>query len=122
MPPSTEGLRYRNIEDGNAGYREGDDIVLDRPNERVIRPYNDRVWMLDKDFRPLNRSQMAKVAFEADAALCKALNQPRLNDGEWLNLPDKKRIAWLERGPQKGVRGALYAHIMQALAPLGEPG
>lgn len=119
-PQKETRVRYRNIEDGNAGYREGNVIVLDRPNERIEFPYHEQLWMVDKETHPLSKMQLAMVAYAADAALCRVLNQRHLNDGEWLNLGDKKRIAWVNKGPQKGTRGALYAYVMQALKPLGE--
>jgi hypothetical protein len=112
-------VRYRNTETGEAGFREGDKIVLNRPNERVEMPYSDRTWMVDKDHRPLTDFQIAHVAFQADATLCAALNQKHINDGEWLNLRDAQRIAWIKEGPKKGVRAHLDRVITEALEPLG---
>lgn len=112
---------YRHTHTGDLAYlnEDGTKLIKDRPLERIEVPFNEEEWALDKDRRPLTKHQVARIAFEADAAMCAALNQREVNPGIWQNLKDKERIKWTEKGPAKGIRKRLYDFIIEALKPLG---
>lgn len=115
---------FRSSVDGERGYlihREGVDYIkLDRPNEEVLRHYNNgQQWVPDVERRPLSKGQIAKVCFEADRELCRALGMYDQTRKDWLDLSDKLRIAWMNDGPQKTPeRKALWSAIQMILEPL----
>lgn len=115
---------YRSTVTGDRGYLVEEDgvqyIDLDRPMEQVRRRYDAKEWMVDKDDRPLNVSQMAQIPFAADSALCRVLGYHHKHKGEWANLSDQQRIAWIQDGPETGVRRELYEAVMGAISQLGE--
>lgn len=117
---------YRSALNGDRGYRatdeDGQDVIqLDRPNEIITRPYKPSEWKRDDDHRPLNRSHLGMVAFAADAKLCQVMGKRDDHEGDWGNLSNKQRIAWMEDGPKsEGVRRRMYEALMGAIAELGE--
>lgn len=117
---------YRSTLNGDRGYRAKDEagldvIQLDRPNEIITRPYKPSEWKRDDDHRPLNRSHLGRIAFTADAALCYAMGKRDDHEGDWNNLSNKQRIAWMEDGPSsEGTRRQLYEAVMAVIEPLGE--
>lgn len=121
---SDERRWFRSSRDGERGYlveRDGEMYVkLDRPNEEILRSYRaDGEWVPDVERRPLSHGQIAKVCFEADKELCRALGMYQFTKKTWLDLSDKERIAWMEKGPQKTPeRKALWSAIMMLLEPL----
>lgn len=117
----------RHIQTGDRGYVGEDDegkkvVYLDRPQDTLGRPYDESVWQLDRDTRPLTRFAVAQAAFQADSALCRALGEPNLNKGQWPSLSDKQRILWRDKGPTKDpVRAGLYRVIVDYLKQYSDP-
>lgn len=121
-PAESERIWYRDIQKGDLGYlvrRNGKTMVrLDRPMEDLVRPFRKNVWQADKEHRPITRHQVAKVAFEADKALCKVLGLHDKARREWQDLPEDMRIAWVEKGPEDRLeRTRVYRGMMAALSP-----
>lgn len=112
----------RNTHTGDRGFlsEDGKEVIYDRPNEELRVPYRKELWAVDKHEHPMTRSQKVQVAHAADRVLTRLLGAPMLNNKEWASLTDKQRVAWVKKGPQKGIRKDLYEAIMGALEQLGD--
>lgn len=119
-PPEAERIYYRHAVTNDRGWhvrRGGRDMVmLDRPNEEILRPLSGHEWNVDKDFRPLTRMHIAQVAFDADRRLCYHLGIHDIARKEWNDLSEPERIFWMREGPKNPIiRGMLYEGIMANL-------
>lgn len=118
----TERVYYRDVRTGDRGYMiEADGkkcIRLDRPMHVVDRAYREQDWAPDRETRPLTEAQCAQVAFAADVTLCKFLGYQAQSKREWLLLPEKDRLSWVEQGPPSGIRRELWSAVMRLLATL----
>lgn len=94
---------YRHVRTGDLGYlvnREGRDYIrMDRPGDVVERIFRVDDWLPETERRPLTPMAVAKVAFEADRALCVALGLHGDGGKVWANLPEMERVAWMQQGP-----------------------
>ena len=120
---SDEPKWYRSTVDGELGYlveRDGKQFMkLNRPNEEVLRNYNEAAWTPLVEVRPLSKAALGRVCFEADLALCRALGIHAATQKTWIDLSDKQRIAWMERGPQNDpARRSLWQAIVMVMEPL----
>lgn len=119
-PPERERVWYRSRMDGNLGYlvvRGGKSrIRLHRPNEEIIRVFNEDDWIAEREHRPLTAAQTAQVAYEADAKLCAMLGDYSKRH-PWMNLSEEVRIKWIEKGPpaKPPIRRDLFECIMASL-------
>lgn len=108
---------YRDKQTGQLGYmveRHGREMIkLDRPAQDLVEPFNAGKWEPISSDRPVSRAQVARIAFEADRALCRMLALHGEARKEWLSLSDKDRIAWVANGPPADppLRRALHAAI-----------
>lgn len=93
-------------------------VTYDRPYGPKL-PYRPNDWIEEVDAPPLNRSQLARVAFAADRQLLYFQHYTKSKRG-WEALTDQERISWNEKGPVDGdkVRKKLYDAIMKCLSPL----
>lgn len=107
-PAPDERFFYRHVTTGDVGYlvrRGGKPVIkFDRPHEEILRAFNKNEWIEDREFRPLNQSQLGQVCFEADKMFCRAMGLAELSRREWLNLSDDARIKWINEGPTKDAR------------------
>lgn len=92
-------------------------IQLDRPNEEIVRTFNESEWIEEKSDLPMSRGQVAQVAFDADRALCRFNGWHDKSRREWASLTDQQRIAWMEEGPRETIRQRLWAAILGAMDP-----
>ncbi len=123
IPPSHERHYYRSTTTGDLGFmitQEGQPfIMLDRPNERIIKPWRKHEWIVELEHRPMTEAQIAQVAFEADKKLCLLLGMHDKATREWMSLYEEQRIEWTTDGPKGNrYREHLYRSIMDVLAPL----
>lgn len=107
---------------GDLGYlvkRSGKLMVrLDRPNQEILKRYSEDGWQDEETQRPLAPIHAAKVAFEADRALCAALSMHEHAKKDWSKLSDGERHKWLSQGPVAPLeRTALYRAVMDILKP-----
>lgn len=80
--------------------RDGIKVVkLDRPGEDLFRPYSPEGWITESEHRPLNPSQISRIAYEADRALRLASGHLSSQVKDWLSLKDEDRIKWIKDGP-----------------------
>ena len=112
--PATQRLYYRHVREGHLGYlvqKDGRDYIqFDRVGEPVLRHFKHGDWIAEAEARPLSDVAVARIAYEADRAYCRALGMPQVK--EWLNLLDDERVAFLQNGPPGGVRQGLYLSIV----------
>lgn len=119
---------YRSALNGDVGhlvFRDGKQYIrVNRPGDDVLRVFKPDQWIKEAEHRPLSIAQVAAVAFEADRALCRSIGLHGEAQQQWLNLPERKRIAWMQNGPptDQGPRRSLYEHVIAALAPLMDGG
>ena len=119
-------FRHR-LNSGDLGkliHRNGADFIeLDRPGEN-LRPYRPSEWIPEKPPSILYPGAPARVAFEADKALCAALNMHLVARKEWLSMSEAARIAWTKNGPKNAeppnveIRVKMYETILALLEPL----
>lgn len=96
-------------------------IHMDRPQQKMERPFREGEWTPDLERRPLTRFAITNTAFEADRTLCRHLGLHDKANKDWLSLTTEQRIEWMERGPKMpDVRAELYAAIMDVLRPLAK--
>jgi hypothetical protein len=109
---------YRSKRDGQLGYmveRHGREMIkLDRPAQDLVEPFNSSMWEPVSADRPVTRQQVARIAFEADRALCRMLAIHGESRKEWIGLSDKDRIAWVANGPPADppIRRRFYEHVV----------
>ena len=111
-PLPADRVWFRHAQTGDRGYsvrRQGKDAVrYDRGPHIDQYSYNLSEWKPDDVVTPqFSAIQIAQVAFEADKKLCWALGLPELAKREWLDLSEKRRILWVNEGPQ--AKDACYA-------------
>jgi hypothetical protein len=93
---------YRRRSDGQLGYmveRHGREMIkLDRKHDEV-EPFSTAKWEPVSADRPISKAQVARIAFDADRALCKMLALHGEARKEWIGLSEQERIAWVSNGP-----------------------
>src|SRR6476646_6409785 len=121
-PPSPAHRElYRSAQTGELGYlvrRGGLSMMrLDNPRQEVLRRYAPGEWLAEVVQRPLAAIHAARVAFEADRALCRELGLHAHAKREWGKLRDGERQMYMTNGPRTPpARVALYASVMAAMA------
>jgi hypothetical protein len=126
-PPAHERAYYRDKDTGDLGYivrRGGTDVIrLDRPFQEIVATFTSSSgqplprWVPEVALKRLNDHQVGKVAFEADKQLCFSLGLHEEARKEWMNLTDKERIRFLNKGPKGDpLRRDLYQAIRALLA------
>lgn len=99
-PSPTLRTWYSHVTTGDRGYlvrRNGKDAVrLDRgPTVEIIKPLN-KEWQPDEERRPISRGALARVAYVAHQAFCRALGEHEAARTEWESLSDQERQCWLD--------------------------
>ena len=90
-------------------------LRLDRPSEELYRKLGPE-WSPDAQTYLASPHQVAKVAFIADRALCAITGDHLEAKEEWINLPEKERIRFMEDGPDSvGIRDKLFKAITRTL-------
>lgn len=123
-PPEAGRTYYRHAGTKDLGWmvrRGGRQMIrLDRgPHVEVLRPFTESEWVPDKEHRPLNRIQVAKVCFAADKELCMALGLHKEGKREWIDLSQEDRKHWMHDGPATPkVREVVFERIRDALEHL----
>ncbi len=123
-PKPHERRWFTNHQTGDRAYlvrRGGKDCIrLDRPQQEIVRPLRTGEWDEDLDVRPLIVSQVARIAFAADAEFRKSLGMY----GEaklWDDLSERDRVAWLQgKGPQQKDRQKLFRAIWGSISELAK--
>jgi len=94
-------------------------VRYDRPHGPTI-PYRPNEWMEEENRPPLNRSQLARVAFAADRQLLYFTQHYSRAKRTWDALTDEERIHWTKHGPssEDPNRVKLFDAIMKCLEPL----
>jgi hypothetical protein len=102
--------------------RDGKDVVrLDRPQQEIIQPYDEKVWSRERSYKPVSHVQVVQVAFEADRMLLKSLGEHAKSRKDWHALTEKQRKAWLDVGPlDPPKRAQLYKAIVECLEATSE--
>jgi hypothetical protein len=120
LPSARKLVRHR--QSGDLGYlvkRSGKLMVrLDRPAQEILRKYGTDEWADEEQVLPLAKIHAARVAFEADKALCGALSMHQHSRKEWMKLSEQERHRWMATGPVEPLsRTALYRAVMDVLKP-----
>lgn len=122
-PASGQRLYYRHVREGHLGFlvqKEGRDYIqFDRVGDPVLRVFKHDDWIAEAEPRPLSEVAIAKIAYEADAALCQALGLGKQKI--WLNLHDEERVGFMRNGPPSSVRQGLYLVIHAYVRGLQAP-
>lgn len=121
-PPKGARVFLRNAQTGELGWlarRGGKSVVkLDRANQEVTRRYVQSEWVAEETQRPLAPIHAARIAFEADRALCREIGLPLHAKREWGGLRDGERQLFMKAGPKgQPAREQLFAAVMGAMAP-----
>lgn len=102
-------------------------VRLDRPDQVLVKSYNQgrkwsQEWKPTATASPISDTAKAKIAFAALRELANALGDYQAGRTEFGKLTDRKRVAFLERGPAglddsaaDDVRQELYDAIMEVL-------
>jgi len=111
---------YRNATTGDRGFLvrmdDRDWIRMDRgAGVEDLRPYRASDWIEERETRRLSAAAVARVAFDADRALCAALGLVKESRRDWLSLSDSERIQWMNDGPPDDPRSALRSAVIAAL-------
>lgn len=119
-PKPSQRKLVRDKQSGDLGYlvkRSGKLMVrLDRPAQEILRPYSEHGWQDEEQLLPLSQLAVARVAFEADRALCASLSMHEHAKKSWQRLTDSERHRWLDKGPVAPLeRSTLYRAITSAL-------
>lgn len=128
--PAGERKYFRHTTSGDRAYLVEDTegrrfMRLDRPvggpgrTGAADMPYTESTmsrWAEDRERRPVTEFQFARVAFEADKALCIALGRHEASRRTWLGIKDHQRRLWKDRGPKDlPLRAELWHAIMKVL-------
>lgn len=120
--PATPAARQlvRSAQTGELGYlvrRGGASMVrLDNPNQEVLRRYTQADWLPEDTQRPLAPLHAARIAFEADKALCRELGMRAHSMRDWGKLRDGERQMFTTSGPKSPpARVTLYKSVMAAM-------
>lgn len=121
-PTPAERRYFRHTSTGDLGYvvrREGKDCIrLDREMQEIIQPFRDGQWVEEREFKPFTLHQVAQLAFAADCALCRMMGKHKEAKAEYMTLPEKVRIDFMQNGPgEGGLRSELFKAIMKTLKP-----
>lgn len=121
-PPKASRVYLRNVQTGELGWlvrRGGKSVVkLDRANQEVTRRYLQSEWQAEAAQRPLAPIHAARIAFEADRALCRDIGLPLHAKRDWGGLRDGERQLFIKNGPKEPlVRKQLFEAIMSAMKP-----
>lgn len=113
---STTREWYRNLTSGDRGYREGDEMFLDRvPPVQVT--YNEGEWAKEPGPSAMTERQIGRIAFIADRELCRMLGDHAKARREWLSLGEEEQLHWSKNGPAAPeLRRQLFASIIEALS------
>lgn len=123
-PPEHERVYYRHQSSGQLAYQvtrlgRKDMLKYDRVNEEIIVAYRPAEWAIEREWRPLTKASVARIAFEADKALCFGLGLHDKAKKEWLSLDDREKQLWMESGPTKPpIRADQYKLIIKNLKPI----
>lgn len=122
-PPEDRREWWRNIRDGQRGYKVRRNgvwrIRLDRPEQDINLPMTGYAWTVDHDLRPLNKHDVATVAFAADKRLCFVLGDHESSRREWHELTEQERIRFMQKGPEDTrIRNNVWRAIMRETEPL----
>ena len=113
---------YRHVTSGETGHlvsREGRDFIkINRPGDAVERVFRAGDWLPEVEYRPLSPMVLARIAWAADRELRTGLGI--LGGKDWLNVPERERVAWMQNGPDEPVRRKLYDAIMAVVRGLGD--
>lgn len=115
----------RHVSEGTIGrHVPGSDRVrVEMAGGRVVwRPYHEQQWVSQDDasMRPISPAQLARIAFEADRALCMVTGHHKEGRATWDTLFEGDRASWIESGPQgvSEIRSELYRAIRSVLRRL----
>jgi hypothetical protein len=119
-PAKAARVYLRNVQTGELGWlvrRGGEPCVkLDRANQDITRKYVKSEWQAEEAQRPLAAIHAARVAFEADKALCREIGLPAHAKRDWHALRDGERQMFCGKGPKEpAIRVQLFNAIMGAM-------
>lgn len=119
-------LYYRHVREGHLGYlvqQDGRDFIqYDRVGEPVLRVFKAQDWIAEHEPRPISEVAVARIAYEADMELCRALGEAPTARKPWLSLKDDERIAFMHDGPPTSTRQGLYLVIKAYMRSVGAHG
>lgn len=122
----TEKQWVRSRTTGDLGYLIKDPsgvlkVRRDSPNDPSEFLYTEEGWDLERPPRRLQQQQIAKVAFEADRAVCQMLGLYMEARIDWAKLLPGERLAWAQRGPKgkphEAIRMSVWEATMASLMP-----
>lgn len=121
-PPEADREYYRSRDTGVRGYLVKDENS-GKPYMRVERGaghmfdklYHEDQWSLERDFAPLSEYDLARIRYEADAALAFTQRDYKRSRKVWQHLPAKQRRAWVDNDPTDELRKALSVAIRGAM-------
>jgi hypothetical protein len=117
--PLAERVYYRSTLNGQRGYlvetEMGERIRHDNPHEAKIVKFT-QDWQPEAVRPPLNRMQVARVAYAADRVLAMWLGDPVDIRKDWMSIDDEERITFMKCGPAAtGKRLDCFLAIMESL-------
>lgn len=109
-PPTPRERQYvRHVETGELGYlvrRQGQQKVrLHNDGQEILRAWVPGNWTAEVVRRELSKFAVARVAFEADKALCKELGLHGVTRRVWDKLTEAQRLAFIKDGPTGAMAG-----------------
>lgn len=102
-PAPKERQFVRHVDTGELGYlvrRQGQQKVrLHNEGQEILRAWVPGNWTPEVVRRELSKFAIARVAFEADKALCKELGLHGVARRIWDKLTEAQRMAFVKDGP-----------------------
>lgn len=112
---------------GNRGYlveENGVTVVrLDRPLEVIHKRYDPERWHPDGHNHPLTRAQVAQICHASIRELYRFTGKAHKAKEQWLDLPERERVRWIEGKGPKDKRARDFFNVMYShLEPLTRDG
>lgn len=116
---------FRHRQTGERGYlvqRDGEVMIkMDTGPQGAEKRFVRHFWVPDAEHRPLTRTEIGRVLYESDIAVCRMLHiEQGRRRPEWGLLSHDKQQKWALEGPKEPRRRAAWAALLEVFLPYTE--